>query len=263
MSIMETTEYDLIVIGGGIVGTAVARDAAGRGLKVCLVEAKDLAAGTSSKSSKLIHGGLRYVMTGDHDLVKEGLEERKTLLQTAPHVVRPLDFITPIQFYRPELLVGTPIVVGRYDRLAGSNIIKPSRFVFNLRAHPAGLPLKKRYASAIQYSDAWGDDSRLVVLNAVSAAEKGADIFTRTECTEIEPVEDGAGWRVSVQDQGGSSRQITAKMAVNAAGPWAHKMLENAGIQAPDMPPMRLIKGSHIVIDRAYEGEHALSLIHI
>ncbi len=195
---MTDQQYDLCIIGGGINGTGIARDAAGRGLTVVLVEGDDLASGTSSASSKLIHGGLRYLEYGNYRLVKESLREREILLRTAPHLVRPMEFVLPLDGRgRPMWKIRAGFWL--YRRFAGKTRLKPSRAVNALQNQSFGAALRPEYKKGYVYSDAWGDDTRLVVMNAVDAAENGADIRTRTICTGLKA--EGGAWIISLHDR--------------------------------------------------------------
>ncbi|MDE2583010.1 MAG: glycerol-3-phosphate dehydrogenase [Rhodospirillales bacterium] len=247
---MET--YDLAVIGGGINGCGIARDAAGRGLRVYLCEAADLGGATSSASTKLIHGGLRYLEYYEFRLVREALHEREVLWGIAPHIIRPMRFVLPHHNgLRPAWLLRLGLFI--YDHLGGRKNLPPTRTV-RLRRDPAGRPLKPGYTLGFEYSDCWVEDSRLVVLNARDAAEQGAVIAPRTRCVRAQR-EDGA-WTVTVQDaQGGEPRVLRARALVNAAGPWVAQVLgEVIGVNAPSR--VRLVQGSHIVVPRLYPEDH-------
>lgn len=248
-----TDPIDLLIIGGGINGTAIARDAAGQGLSVILCEKDDLASATSSASTKLIHGGLRYLEYYEFRLVRESLIERERLLRAAPHIIRPIRFVLPHhQGLRPAWLLRLGLFL--YDHLGGRKVLPPTR-TLDLRRDPAGTPLKEEYKRGFAYSDCWVEDARLVVLNAMDAASHGADIQTRTEVTSAR--RDGALWAIRLTNHKGEHQTVKARALVNAAGPWAAKvrdMLEGTG---PRQADMRLVKGSHIVIPRFYEGEHA------
>ncbi len=255
---MTLPDYDLCIIGGGINGTGIARDAAGRGLSVLLVEAGDLGSATSSASTKLIHGGLRYLEHYEFGLVRESLKERATLLKLAPHLVRPMEFILPHdKSQRPRWLIRLGLFI--YDRLAGKTKgLRPSRAV-NLAKTPYGLPLQIQYAKGFRYFDCRADDSRLVAINAADAARNGAEILTRTACLRLVPGDHG--WTLVLRDlESGAERDISAGMVVNAAGPWVRSVLEASELAASDVPAVRLVKGSHIIIPKAYEGEHAYIL---
>jgi glycerol-3-phosphate dehydrogenase len=246
-------DFDLAIIGGGINGTGLARDAAGRGLRVLLVEMNDLASGTSSASSKLIHGGLRYLEHGAFRLVREALTEREVLLRMAPHVIRPLRFMLPLAPGRrsaPMLRFGLFL----YDLLGARKLLPRSRTV-DLAHHLAGQPLKRSFRYGFEYSDCLVDDSRLVVLNAVDAAERGAVIRTRTRLTRAER---GEEWQL-VLDSRGRCDVATARVLVNAAGPWVGKVAETV-IRRPLPNGVRLIKGSHIVVPRRFAHDSAYIL---
>jgi glycerol-3-phosphate dehydrogenase len=247
--------YDLLIVGGGINGVGIARDAAGRGLKVLLVEQNDLASGTSSASSKLIHGGLRYLEHYEFRLVREALAEREVLLSIAPHIVRPLTFVLPDDAsLRPAWMIRAGLFL--YDHLAPRSRLPASRAV-DLRGSPAGAPLKRGLTRAFAYSDCWVDDSRLVVLNAIDAAERGATIRTRCRFVSAEP--HGGSWRATIQPAAGPAETIAARVLVNAAGPWVDQVLRS-GLGHAGPSKLRLVKGSHIVVPRLYEGEQAYIL---
>ncbi len=258
---MATTElpaapdYDLLVVGGGINGSGIARDAAGRGLRVCLVEQDDLAAHTSSASSKLIHGGLRYLEFGELRLVRESLAERERLLAIAPHIVHPLRFVLPyVDGLRPRWLLRLGLFVydhiGARERLAATQTLA-------LAGTPLGAPLRPSMHSGFEYSDCWVEDSRLVVLNALDAAERGATVLTRTRVVAARA--SGGVWRVQVHEQRpGTSRQITARALVNASGAWVNQVLGT--LQVAPRQQVRLVKGSHLVLRRLYDGDHAYLL---
>ncbi len=250
-------DYDICVIGGGINGAGIARDAAGRGLKVLLVEAADLASATSSASTKLIHGGLRYLEYYEFHLVRASLKERERLLNIAPHVIRPMRFVLPHdKAQRPARLIRLGLFF--YDNLAKRKRLMGSRGVA-LRGSPLGRPLEHHYKKGFIYTDCRVDDSRLVVLNAMSAAQKGADILTHTKCENLN--QSGKVWTVDLHDLVSGERWVvSAKTVVNAAGPWVRSVLDEAGLTSPETPNIRLVKGSHIIINQAYEGEHAYVL---
>ena len=211
---------DLFIIGGGVNGAGIARDAAGRGLSVVLCEKDDLAEGTSSRSGKLIHGGLRYLEYYEFRLVREALIEREILLNAAPHIIWPLRFVLPHSpTDRPAWLVRLGLFL--YDHLGGRKRLPGTR-VLNLTRDPEGLPLKAQYTKAFEYSDCWVDDARLVVLNAVSARDNGAEILPRTDCKSLR--QENGYWVVRVENTvSGQSREIFAKAVVNAAGPWGER----------------------------------------
>ena len=241
-------DFDLAIIGGGINGTGLARDAAGRGVRVLLVEMNDLASGTSSASSKLVHGGLRYLEHGAFRLVREALGEREVLLRMAPHLVRPMRFLLPpLPGLRSPLFLRFGLIL--YDLLGARKLLPASRTV-DLTHYVAGHPLKREFSYGFEYSDCRVDDSRMVVLNAVDAAEHGADIRTRTRCTRAERRDD---WELVLNARG--RRDVkTARVLVNAAGPWIGEVADTI-IRLPLPRPVRLIKGSHIVIRRHFEHD--------
>jgi len=242
--------FDLLVIGGGINGAAIARDAAGRGQSVLLVEKDDLASHTSSASSKLIHGGLRYLEQYEFGLVRESLHEREILLRTAPHLVRPLKFVLPDPpGGRPFWLIRAGLLL--YDLLAGRGSLPRSRGVGRKDA-PLAAPLKPGFSLAT-YWDAWVDDSRLVALNAVDAHERGAEIATRTEL--ISARREGEAWTATLS----GGRSVAAGAIVNAAGPWVADVLKGR-LGAETKSRARLVKGSHILVPRLWQGDHAYIL---
>ncbi|SMF78668.1 glycerol-3-phosphate dehydrogenase [Allosphingosinicella indica] len=240
--------YDLLVIGGGINGTAIARDAAGRGLATLLVERDDLAAHTSSASSKLIHGGLRYLEQFAFRLVHESLQERAVLLQTAPHIVRPLRFVLPVaRGMRPWWMIRAGLML--YDLLAHGSSLPRTRTV---RDPALTAPLAKA-AHAFAYWDAWVDDARLVALNALDARERGAEIAIRTAL--VSAARDGDAWSAKLSD----GRTVRAAAIVNAAGPWVAEVLGQRLAESAESK-VRLVKGSHIVVPRLFDGDHAYIL---
>jgi glycerol-3-phosphate dehydrogenase len=243
-------DYDILVIGGGVNGAGIARDAAGRGHKVLLVERGDLAQATSSSSSKLIHGGLRYLENYQFRLVREALAEREVLLRMAPHIIWPLRFVLP---HRPEMRPRWMIRAGLflYDHLARRATL-PGAEAFRTAGHPFGEPLSPAIAHAFAYSDAWVEDSRLVVLNARDAVARGAEVATHTSFTDAR--RQARHWDVTL----GDGRHLRARAVVNAAGPWVAQAL--AATHARAAGGVRLIRGSHIVVPRLYAGEHAYIL---
>ena len=246
--------FDLLVIGGGINGVGIARDAAGRGLKVVLCEKGDLAGATSSASSKLIHGGLRYLEHGQFGLVRAGLAEREVLLRIAPHLVRPLTFVLPQgEGSRPSWLIRAGLFL--YDRLGGARSLPGSRSA-RFRGDTLGAPLRDGVDRGFVYSDCRTDDSRLTIANARDAAIRGAEILPRTDLVAAR--REGTLWRAMLRTEDGERRQIAARILVNAAGPWAVDVLARLGLSARFT--LRLVKGSHIVVPRLYEGEHAYLL---
>jgi glycerol-3-phosphate dehydrogenase len=244
---------DLIVIGGGINGTGIALDAAGRGLNVLLCEQGDLASATSSNSSKLIHGGLRYLEHYDFRLVRESLAEREVLLHKAPHLIKPMRFRIP---HRPHLRPAWMIRIGLflYDNLSKRVTLKSSSGI-KFGTNSALLPHIKR---GFEYSDGWVDDSRLVVLNAVAAKQKGADIRTQTRCINIKRVK--SLWLITLENvHTGDTEQVRARALVNAAGPWVSSLYKDT-MQKKAPKQVRLIKGSHIVVPRIHTEEEAYLL---
>ena len=242
--------YDLCIIGGGINGTAIARDAAGRGLKVYLAEMNDLASGTSSKSTKLIHGGLRYLEFYAFHLVREALKEREVLLQSAPHIIWPLRFVLPYHDgLRPRWLIRLGLFL--YDHLGGRKIL-PATKSLDLTTDIAGQPLRPEYVFAYEYSDCWVQDARLVVLNAMDARGKGAAINPRTRCIAATP--SNGAWSMQMQHAGGKAETVRAKVLVNAAGPWVADVLHNVA-QVEEAAKVRSVKGSHIILDRLYDHD--------
>lgn len=256
MTARTETATDVLVIGGGVNGAGVARDLAGRGLSVILCEKGDLASATSSASTKLIHGGLRYLEHREFRLVRESLKERQVLLQAAPHIIRPMTFVLP---HRPGLRPRWMISLGLflYDHLGGRGRLPKSRSV-TFGRDPAMHPLKDSFRSGHAYADCWVDDSRLVVLTALDAKEKGARILTRAACEGLTPAADG--WTATLRDVT-SDRvgRVRAAMVVNASGPWVAQTLGLAGARAATHK-IRHVKGSHIVVPRLYEGAHAYIL---
>jgi glycerol-3-phosphate dehydrogenase len=239
-------DHDLAIIGGGINGTGIARDAAGRGLRVLLLERSDLASGTSSASTKLIHGGLRYLEHGAFRLVREALSEREVLLRTAPHVVRPMRFVLPVApGLRSRLMLRVGLFL--YDTLGARKILPPAHGI-DLTKDAAGRPLLPAFRTGYEYSDCKVDDARLVVLNALDAAERGATIRTRTRVIRAEC--GAAEWRLTFDAQGERS-VATARVLINAAGPWAGAVAGNVMGQL-GRPPLRLAKGSHIVVPKLF-----------
>ena len=242
-----TIDCDLLVVGGGINGAGIARDAAGRGLSVVLCEKDDLGAHTSSASSKLIHGGLRYLEYREFGLVRKALAERETLLRSAPHIMRPLRFVMPhVAGERPAWLIRAGLFL--YDRLAPRAFL-PASSAIELAGHPAGAPLKPEFTRAFAYSDGWVDDARLVVLNALDAHERGARVLTHAACADV--VRRAAHWEARI-DGGGAPLTVRARGLVNAAGPWAAHFARGANRAAPHRA-LRLVKGSHIVVPRLFD----------
>lgn len=248
--------YEVIVIGGGINGCGIARDLAGRGFKVCLLERGDLAGATSSASTKLVHGGLRYLEHGEFRLVREALAEREVMLRIAPHIVRPMRFVLP---HRPEMRPRWMIRAGLflYDRLA-RRVTLPGHEAIDCRRHAYGAPLLPAITHAFAYSDCWVEDSRLVLLNARDAARRGATVLPRTAL--IAAAEDGEGWTVTAEGADGTRRTLQARALVNAAGPWVSETFARAGRRPRGH--VRLVKGSHIVVPALCDGPQAYLLQH-
>jgi glycerol-3-phosphate dehydrogenase len=248
-------KYDLIVIGGGVNGVGIARDAAGRGLSVALLEKNDLASATSSASSKLIHGGLRYLEQYAFRLVREALGEREALLAAAPHIIRPLSFVLPHDAsQRPAWMIRAGLFL--YDHLAARQHL-PGSGAIALRHCAAGAPLRASFTKAFTYTDCAVDDARLVVLNAVDAVERGARIETRRAFLDARA--EAGVWQVRTQDASGAIETLSARALVNAAGPWVEKVLHD-GLNLPGARHVRLVKGSHIVVPKRYDGAHAYIL---
>ena len=241
-----TQVYDIAVIGGGVNGCGIARDAAGRGARVLLLEAGDLAGGTSSASTKLIHGGLRYLEHYEFGLVRESLSERERLWGIAPHIAWPLRFVLPhVPGLRPRWLVRAGLFL--YDHIGGRKRL-PATETVSLGTHPAGVPLKSAFTTAFVYSDCWVDDARLVVLNACDAADRGAEVRTRCRVTAMR--REGEGWTI---EAGGDT--FRARAVVNAAGPGVIDLLTDSGLR-PDKA-MRLVRGSHIVVRKLFDHPFA------
>ncbi|MDE2573702.1 MAG: glycerol-3-phosphate dehydrogenase [Rhodospirillales bacterium] len=241
--------FDLAIIGGGINGAAIARDAAGRGWRVLLCEQGDLGRGTSSASTKLIHGGLRYLEHYEFRLVREALLEREVMWAIAPHIIWPLRFVLPHHAgLRPAWLLRLGLFL--YDHIGGRRRLPPTR-TLRLDRDPAGAPLKPAFTRGFEYSDCWVEDSRLVVLHAADAAARGAQIATRTRCTAAERA-DGA-WRLTLDGPAGV-RAVRARAVVNAAGPWVGEVLGGV-LRANAKAHARLVQGSHIVVRRLFDHE--------
>jgi glycerol-3-phosphate dehydrogenase len=247
----HNTTYDLAIIGGGVNGCGIARDAAGRGASVVLFEQDDLASATSSRSTKLVHGGLRYLEFYEFRLVHEALRERDVLWRLAPHIVRPLRFVLPHHDgMRSRWLLRLGLFL--YDHIGGRKLLPRTRSL-DLANDVVGRPLKPRYRRAFEYSDCWVDDARLVVLNARDAAERGADIRPRTHVISASRAKDH--WEVQVAEASSGRRQtVTACVLVNAAGPWAGEVAANV-VHARASVPVRLVQGSHIVVPRLFSHE--------
>lgn len=254
-AIEDAVVYDLAVIGGGINGVGIARDAVGRGLKVFLCEKGDLASATSSASSKLVHGGLRYLEHCEFRLVRESLQERETLLGIAPHIIRPMRFILPhSKHMRPAWMVRLGLFL--YDHLAPLHQLEASKRVVFSSALPYGAPLLDEYEQGFAYTDCWVDDTRLVVLNAMDAHKRGAVIRTRTACRALHY--DSGLWKLQLQPEKEGAYFVQARAVVNAAGPWVNDIVSQSGYPAKGRA--RNIKGSHIIVPRIHSGEHAYIL---
>jgi glycerol-3-phosphate dehydrogenase len=257
-------ECDVLIVGGGVNGAGIARDAAGRGLSVVLCEKDDLAAHTSSASTKLIHGGLRYLEHYEFGLVRKALIEREVLLRAAPHIMWPLRFVMPHdRGQRPAWMIRAGLFL--YDRLARRELLAGSESI-DLRRHAAGQPLKPGFTRGFVYSDGWVDDARLVVLNAIDAREHGATILTHTACESVTRTVSGNGARweaMLVAQENGMPRpvSVTARCIVNAAGPWVAQFLQT-GARQPAGKTVRLIKGSHIVVRRLFDHPYAYIFQH-
>ena len=245
--------YDLFIVGGGVNGCGIARDAAGRGFSVFLAEMNDLASGTSSGSTKLIHGGLRYLEYYEFRLVREALMEREILWRNAPHIIHPMRFVLPYQKgLRPAWLLRTGLFL--YDHIGGRKLLPPTR-TLDLRRDPAGRPLKPGFSKAFEYSDGWVNDARLVVLNARDAADRGAVVRTRTKLIRAERA--GGLWRLMIENgPTGEREEITARALVNAAGPWVDLVL-SAALGRSNAQNVRLVQGSHIVIRKKFDDPRA------
>lgn len=243
--------HDLAVVGGGVNGCGIARDAVGRGASVVLFEQGDLAGATSSASTKLIHGGLRYLEHYEFRLVREALMEREVLWGIAPHLVQPLRFVLPHhQGLRPRWMLRIGLFL--YDHLGGRHKL-PLTKSLDLRRDPAGAPLDPRFTKAFEYSDCRVDDARLVALNALDAAERGATIHVRTKVTAVDRLADH--WRITATTDTGETVVTRARSLINAAGPWVDKLIGLTGLKAP--AGIRLVRGSHIVVRKLFDHDRA------
>ncbi len=252
---VQTPVHDLLIVGGGINGAGIARDAAGQGVSVLLVEKGDLAGATSSASSKLIHGGLRYLEYREFRLVREALREREVMLRIAPHLVRPLRFILPHDAgQRPAWMIRVGLFL--YDHLGGRERLPGSRGV-NLQKAPEGAVLKPEFTRGFEYADCWADDARLVVANALDAKAHGADIRVRTALVAAKRT-DGL-WEAKIARNGGETEIVRARAMVNATGPWATALFERFE-GAKTRYRLALVQGSHIVVPRLYAGDQAYIL---
>jgi glycerol-3-phosphate dehydrogenase len=243
--------FDIFIVGGGINGCGIARDAVGRGYSVCLAEMNDFASGTSSWSTKLVHGGLRYLEHYEFRLVREALMEREVLWGMAPHIIWPLRFVLPHhKGLRPAWLLRLGLFL--YDHIGGRRRL-PATTTLDMKRDPAGKPLKPLFSKAFEYSDCWVDDARLVVLNARDAADKGAVIRPRAKLVSARTEKDG--WLLTIEDQASGRREdVRARAVVNAAGPWVDQVLSRA-VGRNDVHNVRLVKGSHIVVRRLFEHD--------
>ncbi len=250
MTLAESA-FDLLIVGGGINGAGIARDAAGRGLSVLLVEQDDLAAHTSSASTKLIHGGLRYLEHCEFGLVRKSLAERERLIDAAPHIMWPMRFVMPHDAHlRPAWMIRAGLFL--YDHLARRRRLQGSRAV-DLRAHAAGAALDPHFRRGFEYSDGWVDDARLVLLNALDARERSATILTRTRCESIR--REAGAWRAVLAGADGR-REVAARALVNAAGPWAAEFVHDRS-PLRTRHGVRLVKGSHVVVRRLFDHDYA------
>ena len=252
------TDFDLVVIGGGINGAGIARDATGRGLSVMLCEKDDIAEHTSSSSTKLIHGGLRYLEHYDFMLVRHALQEREVLLSMAPHIIWPLRFILPHhKSLRPRWMIRLGLFL--YDHIGGRKILPKSNSV-DLSKHVAGEVLKDTFDHGFEYSDCWVQDARLVVLNLIDAHERGCDVRIRTEVTDLTRLDDH--WNIKMIDHvTGEHSSVTAKLIVNASGPWVDKTLD-LDSEHDSRYSTRLVKGSHIVVPKLHDHPYTYIFQH-
>ncbi|RWN03475.1 MAG: glycerol-3-phosphate dehydrogenase [Mesorhizobium sp.] len=245
--------HDIFVIGGGINGCGIARDAVGRGFSVFVAEMNDLASGTSSGSTKLIHGGLRYLEFYEFRLVREALMEREILWKNAPHIIWPMRFVLPYaKGLRPAWLIRLGLFL--YDHIGGRKLL-PATKTLDMANDPAGKPLKPLFRKAFEYSDGWVNDARLVALNARDAADRGATIRTRTKVVDAR--REGELWTVRLENtQTGDTEEVKARLLVNAAGPWVDHVL-SATVGLNDVHNVRLVQGSHIVIGKKFDDPRA------
>lgn len=247
------TNVDLLVVGGGINGVGIARDAAGRGLSVLLCEKDDLASHTSSASTKLIHGGLRYLEYYEFNLVRKALQEREVLLNAAPHIISQLRFVMPhVAHLRPAWLIRLGLFL--YDNLSRRRILFGSRSI-QFKSHVSGRPLKNSFTKGFVYSDAWVDDARLVIVNAMGAHELGSTILTRTKFISAQA--DKNGWQAELMDKHNQPIHVHARCIVNATGPWASSFLTQQGQTGQAHHEVHLVKGSHIVTKKLFDHHYA------
>jgi glycerol-3-phosphate dehydrogenase len=245
--------YDVFVIGGGINGCGIARDAVGRGFSVILAEMNDLASGTSSGSTKLIHGGLRYLEHYEFRLVREALMEREVLWKMAPHIIWPMRFVLPFFSGGPRPAWMLRLGLFLYDHIGGRKLL-PATKTLDMKRDPAGKPLKPLFSKAFEYSDGWVNDARLVVLNARDAADRGAVIRTRTKVVGARRA--GDHWLMTMEAADGHCEIVKARLVVNAAGPWVDHVL-SAAVGQNDVHNVRLVQGSHIVVGRKFDDPRA------
>ncbi len=245
--------YDVFVVGGGINGCGIARDAVGRGFSVFLAEMNDLASGTSSKATKLIHGGLRYLEYYEFRLVREALMEREVLWKNAPHIIWPMRFVLPYaKGLRPAWLLRLGLFL--YDHIGGRKLLPATR-TLDMRSDPAGKPLRPLFSKAFEYSDGWVNDARLVALNARDAADRGAVIRTRTKVVAAR--REGDHWLITLEDANGhETEQVRARLIVNAAGPWVDHILTDV-VGDKEAHNVRLVQGSHIVVAKKFDDPRA------
>lgn len=251
------SEFDLCIIGGGINGAGIARDAAGRGLKVLLLEQGDWGCCTSSASSKMIHGGLRYLESFEFGMVRKSLAERERLMAIAPHIIRPLTLCIPHDAsVRPAWMVRLGLML--YDHLYPRQSL-PASSQINLVHHDYGRPLTSASTTGFTYADCWVDDARLVLLNVLDAQDRGADVRNYTACIDLSAAEDG--WTITSLDLL-NQRKCTdhARIVINATGPYARRFLEDQGLTTVSTPKLRLVQGAHILVPRLYDGDHAYVL---
>lgn len=247
------TEFDIFIIGGGVNGCGIARDAAGRAYSVGLAEMNDFASGTSSKATKLIHGGLRYLEHFEFRLVREALSEREVLLKMAPHIVWPLRFVLPHhKGLRPAWFLRLGLFL--YDYIGKRKLLPPTKNV-NLRKSKFGEPLKPSFSLGFEYSDCWVNDARLVILNARDAKNRGASIYPRTKVSYAR--RENSVWHIELEDMvTGARKEVTARLLINAAGPWVDKVLAGT-VGSNRAENVRLVKGSHIVVPKLYDHDRA------
>lgn len=248
-------QFDLIVVSGGVNGAGIARDAAGRGLSVLICEKDDLAQGTSSRSGKLVHGGLRYLEYYKFRLVREALIEREVLLRAAPHIIWPMRFVLPhSREQRPAWMLRAGLFL--HNHLGGRRMLPPTRSL-DLSAAPEGEPIRKNFKRAFEYSNCWVDDARLVVLNALDVRKHGGLVLTRTSLVSARRA--GKEWRAQLRNERDGRRlDATGRVLVRAAGPWVEDVLHRTGRNAEGR--VRLVKGSHIITPKFWKGDQAYLL---